>query len=309
MKLPIAAVHEDPEVQLRDGLDMDRVEAMVEYEEQGGQLPPITVVGSDNLVGDGHHRLAAARRSGRVEIDANRIEGGMAEAIAAAIRGNDISSHMPLNRIQRNKGVKVLLRAGWTLDQVGKVAGVHGTTIGEIYSVMVARGELKAVNTASARTKRKPVAVLPEAARHLNDTTISRIVRGVPVDQQAAFATAVADAGISEPRVREAIKKVHQGMTPEAAVEDVTPAGRVVPVSFAEVAKQSRRRIERFTSEPMMVEGVERDFWQVLDVLASVSASIPLEAKSLARLLSEVAVKADYYATALRSAEEIEAMA
>ena len=65
MRLPLDRVREDPRLQLRDGLDMDRVKAMVEFEEQGGHLPPVDVVGDDNLLADGHHRLAAARRSGR----------------------------------------------------------------------------------------------------------------------------------------------------------------------------------------------------------------------------------------------------
>jgi len=307
MRLPVTSVHEDPEVQLREGLDMDRVIAMVEFEEEGGHLPPITVVGADNLLGDGHHRLAAARRAGKVEIDAERVEGGKDEAIVVAIQRNDIATTQPLTRQERNAGVKILLRSGWGQERIAKATGVHQTTIMDIHNSLAMRGQI--AKKAGGKGSPKPVATLPVAVHEkLKDTTLTRIAK-LPLEQQAPFAAAVADAGISEPRVREAIAKVRTGMSPEAAVEDVTPAGRVMPVSFSEVAKQARRRIERFTSEPMVVEGVERDFWQVLDVLASQSEAITLEVRSLSRLLADVAVKADHYATALRSAEAIEATA
>ena len=313
MRLPVASVHEDPEVQLREGLDMDRVIAMVEFEEEGGHLPPITVVGEDNLLGDGHHRLAAARRAGKVEIDAERVEGGKDEAIVVAIQRNDIATTQPLTRQERNAGVKILLRSGWTQERIAEACGVHHTTIVNIHNALAMRGELpKAKATGKGHATPKPVAVLPKAVSEAitSDTVLVRIAALDTIEQQQEMAAAVAASGISEPRVREAVKAVKaNGVRPADAVADVTPVGREIPATFADVAKQARRRIERFTAEPMVVEGVERDFWAVLEVLAAVSDGIPLEAKGLARLLADVAVKADHYATALRSSEAIEATA
>lgn len=281
--IALTAVREDPAVQLRDGLDMDRVQAMIEFEEEGGKLPPITVVGDDNLLGDGHHRLAAARRSGRIEIEANRIAGGMPEAVVAAICGNDISTHQPLNRAQRNAGVKMLLDAGWSMSEIGRATGVSEGTVRNI--------------TNSRDVQR---ALPPVVAEKLNDTTLARIAT-LPKESQVEFATAVAEAGITEPRVREAIKSVNEGMSPTDAVWEVAPITRPRPVSAADVAKQAIQRIERFTVAPMLVNGTERDFWEALEVLAQYREAAPLEVRSLSRLLADLAVKADRYSSILAS--------
>lgn len=317
MKLKLTDIREDPEVQLRAGLDMDRVKAMVEYEENGGHLPPITVVGDDNLLGDGHHRLEAARMSKKVEIEAERIPGGKEEAIVAAIQKNDISAMQPLTRTQRNEGVKYLLKAGWTQERIASVVSVDQTTIMNIHKSLAARGQVK-------RKPRKPGAGRPEKAtvalpkavhERLGDTMLVRIAT-LPEDQQLEFAVAVAAVpnkakprltGLTESRVREAIKLLNAGgLTPTQAVEMATPQGREVPSTLPDVAKQVRKRLERFLTEPMTIEGEGRDFWSVIDVLAHNATRIPLEARGLATLLSEVAVKADHYATALRSGKTIE---
>lgn len=322
MKLPISAVHEDPEVQLRARLDMDRVKSMVEFEEDGGHLKPIIVVGDDNLLGDGHHRLAAARRSGKIEIDAERVPGGKDEAIVIAIQMNDISAMQPLTRAERNAGVKHLLKAGWTQERIGSATGVDQRTISDIGKSLAARGQRTKPEKPRKEKRGRPqeaVVELPKAVHErLNDTILVRI-SGLPEGQQLEFATAVAAVpnktnpkmtGLSEPRVREAIKLLRAGgLTPTQAVEMATPQGREMPTTLPDVAKQVRKRLERFLTEPMTIEGEGRDFWSVIDVLAHNSTRIPLEAKGLATLLSEVAVKADYYATALRSGKAIEVIA
>ena len=320
MKLPINRVLEDPEVQLREHLDMDRVIAMVEFEEQGGQLPPITVVGTANLLGDGHHRLAAARRSGKQEIDANRIDGGKPEAVAAAISGNDLSTHAPLNRTQRNQGVKMLLEAGWTQQQIAKTTGVHQTTIMDIHNALAMRGQITK-NTEPSRGAAggrvpKPVTVLPRAVHEkLNDTILTRIADQVPLEKQGEFATAVARVDLPDPRVREAIKAMQKdkNLSPEAAVFNVTPQVRIVPPTLYDVAKQVRRRLDHFLEETMTVQSVERDFWAVLDVLAANSDGIEPTLRDLATRLADISVRADYYGskinTAINATEEVEALA
>jgi len=311
MRLPLDEVREDPRLQLRDGLDMDRVKAMVEFEEEGGQLPPIDVVGDDNLLADGHHRLAAARRSGRADIAVTKHEGGDAEAIAIAIQRNDTAAGQPLTRTQRNQGIKALLKAEWSQERIAKVTGVHQTTIMNIDNALAMRGEVTK-RTEPSRGKAggrvpKPVTTLtPDVAERLNDTTLVRIADSVPLEDQQEFAAAVAQAELPEPRVREAIRAMKEDhVSPTEAVAAVTPARMVMPATMPEVAKQARRRLERFLEEPMTVEKQPRDFWAVLDVLAANAEGIPLEAGSLSRLLAEVAVKADHYATALRSTEAL----
>lgn len=290
MQLEIKDIRREPDVQLRDGLDMDRVNAMVEFTTDGGTLPPVTVVGDDNLLADGHHRVYAAERSGKDTVEANRERGGMAEAIAIALNRNDTAQAMPLNRIQRNAGIKRLLDAGWSMRRIAKETGISFRTVGNI-----------------AQTREVRATLPPAVNAALKDTTVTRIAT-LPKKQQVPFATAVATTPggpLAEPRVREAIKAVKAGATTHAAVAAVTPTGIAAPTPMSDVAKQVRRRLKNFLDETMTVDGRDYDFWQVLDVLAAhlrtTSFAGDLHAAGLADLLSEVAVKADASASALRS--------
>jgi len=309
MRLRVEEVHEDPELQLRDGLDMDRIKAMAEYEEQGGKLPAITVVGDDNLLADGHHRLYLAITTGRLDIDAERLPGNKPEAVALAIQLNDLATSKPLTRSERNKGIKVLLQAGWTQERIATATGVHQRTIGNIANALAMRGGLtKRGASGKGGPTPKPVAVLPESVHEkLGDTVLVRIAE-LPVEQQAEFAAAVAavpnkkDAthtGLSEPRIREAVKAVRAGASIADAVQEATPSYSAVPKTLPDVAHQVRRRLERFT-EPMTVEGVERDIWQVLAVLVANIDAIPLEARSLSTLLDDISIQTEFYSQALR---------
>jgi ParB-like chromosome segregation protein Spo0J len=141
MRLPLSKVRVDPVIRLRT-LDMDRVEAMIEFEEQGGSLPPITVVGDDNLLADGGHRLYAAETSGKRDIAANRLPGGRDEAIAAAIQLNSVAAPLPLSRTARDRAIKLLLTAGWTQEQIAKATGIAPRTISYVATVMTMRGQL-----------------------------------------------------------------------------------------------------------------------------------------------------------------------
>lgn len=300
MRIAIKDIRREPEVQLRNGLDMDRVKAMVEFESEGGTLPPVTVVGDDNLLADGHHRMAAAEDSGRVDIEVNRKPGGTPEAIAIALSMNDGAGYLPLTRSQRNAGIKVLLEAGWSLRRIGKETGVHNTTVLNIQQAMKARQSL-------------PKAV----SEKLTDTTLARIAV-VPVEQQEELATAVATTPgqpLAEPRVREVIKamKADPTLTPAAAVAAVAPGGMSVPTPISGVAKQVRRRLKAFLAETMTVDGKDYDFWTVLDVLVAhlrtSGMAGDLQADGLADLLADVSVLSDKYASALRSTASIEPVA
>ena len=311
MRLAIRDVHPDPAIQLRDGLDMDRVRAMQEFEEQGGHLPPITVVGDDNILADGHHRLEVADSMGRVDIDAERVPGDRTEAVALAIQLNDIATSKPLTRDQRNKGIKLLLAAGWTQEQIATRTGVHDTTISNIGNSLAMRGQI--TKKVGGRGTPKRVATLPpEVADKLNDTVLVRIADSkMPVEKQAEFAAAVAavpnkknpnKTGLSEPRVREALKKVADGVPITEAVEEMTPGGGEMPVTMSDVAQQAYQRLDRFLTATMVIEGTKRDFWQVLEVLVTHQSDLlDPTVNTLADKLAELAARSDQYATLLKS--------
>ena len=305
MKIAITDVTIDPTLQLRDGLDMDRVHAMQEFEEQGGTLPPITVVGEDNLLADGHHRYEAADSSGRREIDVEQVPGGRPEAIAIAMSRNGSDLTQPLRPAERDKGIKLLLELGWSKAKIAKQTGVAESTVHNAATVLKMRGS----NIGTSRTTNpKTLATLPaQVHEQLNDTTLIRIASLDTVEEQAEMATAVAAVGLAEPRVREAVKAVKEkGMTVAEAVEEYTPSGRQMPVPLGDVARRVYQNLDRFLASTMTIEGVERDFWQVLDVLvAEQDRLLDPTVNTLVEKLAEVSSRTDHYATALRSTKAL----
>jgi ParB-like chromosome segregation protein Spo0J len=315
VRLPVSDVRVDPHIQLRSGpLDMERVEDMAVFVQQGGTLPPITVVGEDNLLADGHHRLYMHKRAGIEEIEANRKPGGKAEAVAYAIAGNSEKTHLPLTRAERNKGVRWLLEAGWTQRQVGEATGIHQTTVMNIHQAMVMRGQV--AKPAEARVE---VAVLPpEVHEKLNDTTLVRIA-DLPYEQQAEMAEAVAAQGVTEhhgrqrmpePRVREAIKDVKAGYSVAEAVQRrALPEHDRGPVSPPHLAARIERILDAFTNDKtVQVDGVAYNIWDVIEVFARAETVTGNERRHIADELRALAVKAEHYATMLTSTPALKAV-
>ena len=111
MKVKISDLTLADDVNIRDGL---REEAVERYMEILDDLPPVEAWKSDgeSLLSDGWHRIAAATRLGRDEIEADIHEGGRTEAIVAAIVAN--TKHgIPLSTKERNRGIVRLAAAGW----------------------------------------------------------------------------------------------------------------------------------------------------------------------------------------------------
>ena len=311
--LELVEITEDPALQLRGGCDTERIEAMEEFVAQGGVLPPITVVGDDNLLADGHHRLLVASRARLPKIEANRVPGGRAEAVAIAIRSNDTAAAMPLTRSQRNAGIKVLLSEGWTQDRIAKETGTARATIVNIGNALSLRGELgkatKAAGDGGGRIPSRTVVLPKSVHKNLSDTTLARIA-SVPVEQQQEFAEAVAATAakrdgvvqvMSEPRVREAIRtlKSDPTITPQEAVRLHAPSTlpKVPPKSTSDVEIMVERRLAAFLDDTITIDGTTRDFWQVVELLAQQRDELQGAGAAMAEQLRVIAVKAEHYAT------------
>ena len=285
MRLPLDWVKVDPELQLRDGLDMDRVRAMQEFQAAGGTLPPITTVGADNLLADGHHRLYAAHALGRLDIEADNIAGGKAEAIAIALMLNNSALTLPLKPSSVGKGVRALLAMGWTQARIAEATGVAQSTVHNTAAILKIKANIKS-----------------DIHEQLYDSTLLRIAALPTIDQQAEMAAAVVAVGLPEPRVREAVKAVRAGATVADAVAEATPAGRPTPKTISDVARQAYVRLDDFLAATMTVDGRDLDFWQVLDVIAAQHNAVsPPAIGTLVDRLAEISVRADQYATKLRN--------
>lgn len=108
MKLSIGDIVIDDNLNVRDELDKDTIER---YAECFDQLPPVVVFDIDDgyLLADGFHRVEAAKRLGRTDIDADVREGTRKDTEEYAALAN-LTHGKPLTRAERRKAVEQMLR-------------------------------------------------------------------------------------------------------------------------------------------------------------------------------------------------------
>lgn len=249
--IDLTDIREVPSLQLRGRLDPARVDAMVEFMSEGGVLPPISVVSEDNLLADGHHRFAAAVRLGARQIDANRSDGGMEDAIAIAIRGNDSRGNLPLTIAQRNEGIARLLAAGWTQERVAEATGLAQPTIAYVASSREAVAAYPSLPIASA-IEVAGIGGRARAGRGGGSGNIN--IDYSPVRDEVASAV----KGMEFQQVRQVVRSVNEalrnGVTPDVQgiAESVRPRVRVdTPY---EAYEEVKRRFAAFT-RPILHNG------------------------------------------------------
>ena len=108
------------------GLNDAHVAALAEVSEG---WPPI-VVTEDNVLVDGHHRVAAAQQLGLDRIAAVVFKGSRADAYVEAVRSN-ISHGMPLTLSERRRaGVQILaVHPMWSDRRIAGCCGLSAKTI------------------------------------------------------------------------------------------------------------------------------------------------------------------------------------
>ena len=108
------------------GLNDAHVAALAEVSEG---WPPI-VVTEDNVLVDGHHRVAAAQQLGLDRIAAVVFKGSRADAYVEAVRSN-ISHGMPLTLSERRRaGVQILaVHPTWSDRRIAGCCGLSAKTI------------------------------------------------------------------------------------------------------------------------------------------------------------------------------------
>jgi hypothetical protein len=112
------------------GLDEDHVRLLMETADQ---WPPIVVWGADNLVVDGAHRVAAARRLGERTIMATRFVGSRDEAFVESVRRN-VDHGLPLSIADRRRAsLRVLSHhPEWSDRRIASLCGLSGKTIARL---------------------------------------------------------------------------------------------------------------------------------------------------------------------------------
>ncbi len=112
------------------GLNEAHVALLVEM---AGQWSPILVWGEQNLVVDGWHRLAAARRLGLSRVPAMRFAGSKDDAYLESVRRNIVHG-LPLSLEDRRRAAcRVLERhADWSDRRIAALCGLSGKTVARL---------------------------------------------------------------------------------------------------------------------------------------------------------------------------------
>jgi ParB-like chromosome segregation protein Spo0J len=127
--LPVSELKPDSSLR-ENGIDSQHVAVLCELE---GQWSPVLVHGPSNLVVDGAHRVAAARRLGLTTIPAQIFDGPMNNAFVESVRRN--SRHgLPLTVNDRMRAARriVSLFPEWSDRRIAKVCALSSTTVGKV---------------------------------------------------------------------------------------------------------------------------------------------------------------------------------
>ena len=128
---------QDGGAQMRVGMNEETVIDYAEEMVAGAEFPPVIVYhdGDAYWLADGYHRVDAARRIGRADIQAEVHDGDQRDAILHGIGAN---ARHGLRRTQADKrhAVETLLRDEqwfkWSDRHIAKVANVDHKTVGKI---------------------------------------------------------------------------------------------------------------------------------------------------------------------------------
>ena len=226
------------------GLNVAHVAALAEVSEG---WPPI-VVTEDNVLVDGHHRVAAAQQLGLDRIAAVVFKGSRADAYVEAVRSN-ISHGMPLTLSERRRaGAQILaVHPTWSDRRIAGCCGLSAKTIKRLRESSPARS--RAVDRGqradtgrdgscpTGRRRRPPASIVAELERY----------------PDASLRTIAASVGASPETVRSVRNQLRaDGENPNVPLEPASERRRahgVAPANAMTVgsrsARTSRSRPER----------------------------------------------------------------
>lgn len=186
--------------QIRDGLNEAAVERYAEtlqaVEAIAWPFPPVVLNQTDNgyVCVDGAHRIAAAMKAGREEVEAKVVTLSEADAKVEAARAN-MANGLPLTPAERKKAIGRLieLRPVWTDAAIARLMGVHRNTVARVRKELGIGNRtertVEAVEAAKAANPNATPGELASAAGVSRATVINLPRRGVTSAQCGANVT------------------------------------------------------------------------------------------------------------------------
>jgi ParB-like chromosome segregation protein Spo0J len=168
-KLAVKDIIVDPAIQIRRS---NHELTIRRYEESFDQLPPVVVFRTKEglLLADGFHRVAAAQRLGRREIDAEIRTGSRENALEYAVVANTKNAD-PLTPEERDEGIRRLhqLHPRWPNQKIANAMSVSENTVRYVFNAdRVRKAVLVGKHSAQAESLKSShfteIAAAPQAA-------------------------------------------------------------------------------------------------------------------------------------------------
>jgi transcriptional regulator with XRE-family HTH domain len=234
--------------QLRSsGIDQRHVAALAEL---GGNWPPILVWGQHpDLVLDGAHRLAAARKLGHDTVQVVTFHGTADEAFVETVRRN-IAHGLPLSVPDRTSaGLQILdQHPEWSDRRIAEACGLSPHTVarlrGSLAPTDTSRGEVAATHTPPEDVV-ESLSTPPTRTRQPKAQTPCATNRPGPTDRVVAIESRLGRDGKSRP--------AQPGLLRDRVVEALkaNPGGSLRQIArVAKVSPETVRRIRREFEEP-----------------------------------------------------------
>ena len=137
MKLKLASIKVDGDLQSRDEINEAVVQEYAEVIREGGKMPPITAFydGAKYHVADGWHRYFAHKAENLPDIEATIIEGTRRDAILFSLSANDDHGLRRTNADKR-KAVMVLLEdfewSEWNDTEIARTCKVSSVFVNKL---------------------------------------------------------------------------------------------------------------------------------------------------------------------------------
>jgi len=141
MKLKIAKIELDSELQSRAGMNEEVVQEYMHILLNGTQMPPVTVFhdGKKYHLADGWHRYSGHKAAGFTEIEANIIEGTRRDAILYSVGANDDHGLRRSNEDKR-RSVSILLDdlewSEWSDSDIARACKVSSVFVNKFRKII-----------------------------------------------------------------------------------------------------------------------------------------------------------------------------
>lgn len=285
MRIKIADITMDPDVQVREHLDASTVERYAEMLE-ASEPPPVTVWGAANLLSDGAHRVAAANRAGREDIEADWHEGTKEDAIEHAASAN--SRHgLPLTANERRIAATHLLKLGKTQQEVATAVGMAQRPISALATSLQLKGEYAPPSRKGRGQTKRRLEPLPEDVRDLPASTLEHVA-AAPEERRVEIARYAKDEGLTERETRAIVKAVNR--QPDIDLRDirkraVDAAEASDPWIALHAALQAGKHLGDFDIDDLaaQIRRPERAVWlaqldENIDILQRIRATVEVKA-------------------------------